>query len=116
MWCACRGGDRLGSRDQFVEFVDRSVPSTVPVTTATTAACTPRTASASRFSWGKDATGKKLNDTLRRGEFDVIHYAGHASFAAVDPDMSGPQLHGGELFHAEKIQLGSTVVRPPCST
>jgi CHAT domain-containing protein len=53
---------------------------------------------------GPEATGKALNDALRSGEYDVVHYAGHAVFATDDPEMSGLLLHGEELFHAEKIQ------------
>jgi hypothetical protein len=53
---------------------------------------------------GAKATGKALNDKLRSGQYDVVHYAGHAVFATDDPDMSGLLLHREELFHAEKIQ------------
>jgi CHAT domain-containing protein len=52
----------------------------------------------------QQATGAMLNDALRGGEFDVLHYAGHAAFHGTDPDLSGLLLHGRETFYAEKIQ------------
>ena len=51
----------------------------------------------------EQVTGAKLNQILLEGEYDVIHYAGHASFNAQDPTLSGLLLHDGELFFAQKI-------------
>ena len=53
---------------------------------------------------GSEATGTAMNDALRRGAFDVIHYAGHAAFERQDPELSGLLLHDNEVFFAQKIQ------------
>lgn len=53
---------------------------------------------------GSEATGSALNDALRGGAFDVIHYAGHAAFERQDPELSGLLLHDNEVFFAQKIQ------------
>jgi CHAT domain-containing protein len=50
------------------------------------------------------AEGRKLNDVLRAGTYDVIHYAGHAAFDEEEPDLSGLLLHGEEVFFAQKIR------------
>lgn len=52
----------------------------------------------------KDASGRKLNEILRKGSFDVIHYAGHAYFDRNDADLSGLLLHEEEHFLAQKIR------------
>ncbi|HEX8247017.1 MAG TPA: CHAT domain-containing protein, partial [Pyrinomonadaceae bacterium] len=52
----------------------------------------------------KDASGRKLNEILRKGSFDVIHYAGHAYFDRNDADLSGLLLHDDEHFLAQKIR------------
>ena len=55
-----------------------------------------------------EATGKRLNDELRGGAFDVIHYAGHASFDDGSPELSGLLLSDkagkNEIFFAQKIR------------
>lgn len=55
-----------------------------------------------------DASGGRLNRELRRGNFDVIHYAGHASFDQEKPDLSGLQVSDGqtgqEVYFAQKIR------------
>ena len=51
-----------------------------------------------------EATGRAMNDALREGAFDVIHYAGHAAFERQDPELSGLLLHEHEVFFAQKIQ------------
>jgi CHAT domain-containing protein len=53
---------------------------------------------------GDHASGAKLNQALLSGEYDVIHFAGHAAFNAQDPDKSGLLLHGAEVFFSQKIQ------------
>ena len=50
------------------------------------------------------ASGDQLNDALRGGRFDVIHYAGHAAFDKDDGDLSGLLLHEREVFFAQKIR------------
>lgn len=50
------------------------------------------------------ASGRKLNEILRKGSFDVIHYAGHAYFDRNDADLSGLLLHDEEHFLAQKIR------------
>jgi CHAT domain-containing protein len=53
---------------------------------------------------GPDATGRNLNTELRSGEHHVIHYAGHASFNADNPERSALLLADGEPYFAQKIQ------------
>jgi CHAT domain len=53
---------------------------------------------------GSGVTGRAMNDALRGGGFDVIHYAGHAAFEAQNPELSGLLLHDDEVFFAQKIQ------------
>jgi len=50
------------------------------------------------------AHGRKLNEALRAGNYDVIHYAGHAKFNESDADLSALVLHGEELFFGQKIR------------
>jgi len=52
----------------------------------------------------EQANGQQLNDVLRGGQFDVIHYAGHAAFKDGDGDLSGLLLHEHEVFFAQKIR------------
>jgi hypothetical protein len=52
----------------------------------------------------KEASGQKLNDVLRRDEFDIIHFAGHAMFDAKEPELSGLMLDDKEIFSAQKIR------------
>lgn len=49
-------------------------------------------------------TGKALNRILRAGEYDVIHYAGHAAFDRDKPDLSGLLLWNKEVFFAQKAR------------
>lgn len=53
---------------------------------------------------GEEVTGEKLNKALLTGRYDVIHFAGHAHFSEVDPDLSGLVLHGHERFLSQKIE------------
>lgn len=50
------------------------------------------------------AKGQEVNRILRKGLYDVIHYAGHAAFDPDDPDLSGLLLHDSEVFFAQKIR------------
>jgi hypothetical protein len=52
----------------------------------------------------EEATGKALNRALLSGDYDIIHFAGHAYFNEADPDASGLLLHGREKFLSQKIQ------------
>ncbi|MBK9712475.1 MAG: CHAT domain-containing protein [Kouleothrix sp.] len=52
----------------------------------------------------QEVSGRKLNEVLRYGAYDVIHYAGHAFYDSKDPDLSGLLLHGEELLFAQKIR------------
>ncbi len=47
---------------------------------------------------GAAATRRRLLDAFRSGEWDVIHYAGHAYFDALHPAKSGILCHGGEVL------------------
>ena len=53
---------------------------------------------------GEAAQGRKLNEALRGGKYDVIHYAGHAEFNRNQSDLSGLVLHQEEVFFAQKIR------------
>jgi hypothetical protein len=53
---------------------------------------------------GAESTGTRMNRALLSGEYDVIHFAGHAHFSEADPDLSGLVLHGQERFLSQKIQ------------
>src|SRR5262249_37805186 len=44
---------------------------------------------------GADATVKSVTDALASGFFDVLHYAGHASFNEANPEQDGLRLVGG---------------------
>jgi hypothetical protein len=52
----------------------------------------------------EEVTGEKLNKALLTGRYDVIHFAGHAHFSEVDPDLSGLVLHQHERFLSQKIE------------
>jgi hypothetical protein len=52
----------------------------------------------------EEVTGEKLNKALLTGRYDVIHFAGHAAFSEVDPDLSGLVLHKHERFLSQKIE------------
>ena len=52
----------------------------------------------------EEVTGEKLNKALLTGRYDVIHFAGHAHFSEVDPDLSGLVLHKHERFLSQKIE------------
>jgi CHAT domain-containing protein len=52
----------------------------------------------------EEAQGRKLNQVLRAGTYDVIHYAGHAAYDEEEPDLSGLLLHDQEVFFAQKIR------------
>jgi hypothetical protein len=47
---------------------------------------------------GAQATRSRLLDAFRSGEWDVVHYAGHAHFDAVHPARSGILCHGEEVL------------------
>lgn len=49
-------------------------------------------------------TGKALNRILLDGDYDVIHYAGHAAFDEDKPDLSGLLLWKKEVFFAQKVR------------
>lgn len=53
---------------------------------------------------GRDVTSSRLTDELSLGNYDVIHYAGHAGFDALRPHRSYLLLTSGELFRAERVQ------------
>ncbi|MGY1636877.1 CHAT domain-containing protein [Geodermatophilus sp. SYSU D00742] len=50
------------------------------------------------------ATSWLLNETLIAGEYDVVHYAGHAAFDDDRPERSGLLLKQDVLFPADKIE------------
>jgi CHAT domain-containing protein len=50
-----------------------------------------------------EVTGEQFNDALIEGRYDVIHYAGHASFREDDPELSGLLLTNGEMLYAQKL-------------
>ncbi|TQM62007.1 CHAT domain-containing protein [Humibacillus xanthopallidus] len=53
---------------------------------------------------GSDVTASRLTDELSLGDYDLIHYAGHAGFDAGRPELSYLLLSTGEHFRAERVQ------------
>ncbi|HET8989352.1 MAG TPA: CHAT domain-containing protein, partial [Humibacillus sp.] len=53
---------------------------------------------------GSDVTASRLTDELSLGDYDLIHYAGHAGFDAQRPELSYLLLSTGEHFRAERVQ------------
>jgi hypothetical protein len=53
---------------------------------------------------GEEATGLKLHRALASGNYDIIHFSGHAYFNAENPDESGLLLAGQNVFIAQTIQ------------
>ncbi|HEU4404764.1 MAG TPA: CHAT domain-containing protein [Polyangiaceae bacterium] len=51
-----------------------------------------------------EVNGRQINRILRGGEFDVIHYAGHAYADDDQGDLGGLLLEGGEVFFAQKVR------------
>ncbi|MFT5324647.1 MAG: pimeloyl-ACP methyl ester carboxylesterase [Planctomycetaceae bacterium] len=47
---------------------------------------------------GRDATWNRLHSELKSGEYDVLHYAGHAFFDPADRSRSGLICHGGRVL------------------
>jgi hypothetical protein len=52
----------------------------------------------------EEVTGRRLNRELMQGQYNLIHYAGHAHFNELDPERSGLLLADGEIFYAQKIR------------
>jgi hypothetical protein len=52
----------------------------------------------------EEATVKQLTRALLTGNYDVIHYAGHAHFDADDPELSGLLMHEREVFISQRIR------------
>jgi hypothetical protein len=52
----------------------------------------------------KEVQGHMLNNMLRSGTYDVIHYAGHARFDENKPELSGLLLNDNEVFFAQKFR------------
>lgn len=50
------------------------------------------------------ATGERFRELLMSGQFDIIHYAGHALYDQVHQDQSGLLLEDSEVCFAQKIQ------------
>ncbi|HZK05264.1 MAG TPA: CHAT domain-containing protein [Actinomycetaceae bacterium] len=53
---------------------------------------------------GSDVTSSRLTDELSLGNYDVIHYVGHAGFDADRPHRSYLALASGEQFRAQRVQ------------
>jgi hypothetical protein len=57
---------------------------------------------------GRDATRSRIIAALGSGAFDVLHFAGHASFDARRPDTGGLLCAGKEVLRAEHlVSLGA---------
>jgi hypothetical protein len=50
-----------------------------------------------------EATKSAMLAALRSGEFDAVHYAGHAFFDATDPGQSGIRCHNGEVLKGDEL-------------
>jgi CHAT domain-containing protein len=53
---------------------------------------------------GADVTSSRLTDELSLGNYDIVHYAGHAGFDPATPSLSFLLLPNGERFRAERVQ------------
>ena len=54
---------------------------------------------------GKDVvTSSRLTDELSLGNYDLVHYAGHAGFDRRRPERSFLLLPNGERYRAERVQ------------
>jgi CHAT domain-containing protein len=53
---------------------------------------------------GKDATKSTLREAFNSGQFDIIHYAGHAFFDPYRPENSGLICAHGEHFTSDDIR------------
>lgn len=51
----------------------------------------------------EQATVARLREDFSSGQFDVIHYAGHAYFNAEHPGRSGVYCHGGEVLSGSDL-------------
>jgi len=57
---------------------------------------------------GRDATRINLLADFRSGQYDIIHYAGHAFFDAVSPERSGILCHNRQVLSgADLVGLGN---------
>ena len=57
---------------------------------------------------GRDATRTNLLADFRSGQYDIIHYAGHAFFDAVSPERSGILCHNRQVLSgADLVGLGN---------
>ena len=56
---------------------------------------------------GKEATRKRLRDEFGSGKYDILHYAGHASFDPVRVSRSGILCSDAPLTGAELAELSS---------
>ncbi|MEY4375765.1 MAG: hypothetical protein RJB26_315 [Pseudomonadota bacterium] len=57
---------------------------------------------------GREATRTRILSALRRGEFDVVHYAGHAMFDEVNPAESGLVCARREVLRGADLATLST--------
>lgn len=57
----------------------------------------------------REATKSNLLKELSSGEYDILHYAGHADFVDEDPGQSGLLCHDGRLLGTE---IASAVTAP----
>ncbi|MGD0377878.1 MAG: CHAT domain-containing protein [Streptosporangiaceae bacterium] len=53
---------------------------------------------------GTEVTSSRLTDELSLGNYDLVHYAGHAGFDSARPELSYLLLPNGEKFRAERVQ------------
>jgi CHAT domain-containing protein len=53
---------------------------------------------------GPDVTALRLTDELSLGNYDLVHYAGHAGFDSARPELSYLLLPNGEQFKADRVQ------------
>ncbi|GEM_PF-4487676 len=53
---------------------------------------------------GAEVTNLRLHQAFRSGEYDVIHYSGHAFYNRETPNESGLVLADGSVFIADTIQ------------
>jgi CHAT domain-containing protein len=61
----------------------------------------------------KRLTRRHLRQLLRRGDYDIVHFAGHAAFVKDDPDQSSWLLSDGWLWALELRKTLATSQSPP---
>ena len=60
---------------------------------------------------GQEATKERFRSGITSGKYDLIHFAGHGDYDALDPGKSGIYFAGLEVFSS--LDLDKPISRPP---